>query len=47
MMLASPGYKIDNYLEDKLGMVWYSFENPEDREYFMNKKRDLFRIVYE
>ncbi len=47
MMLASPGYRIDNYLEDKLGMVWYSFENPEDREYFMNKKRDLFRIVYE
>lgn len=44
MMLQEKGYRIDDYLSDKLGMVWYSFRSREEREYFLNKRYDLFHV---
>lgn len=46
MMLCEENYVIENYLTDKLGMVWYSFSSAEERNYFMSKRKDLFSIVY-
>lgn len=44
MMLCESGHVIDNYLEDKLGMVWFSFSSKEQRDYYMANRNNLFTI---
>ena len=44
MMLCEKGHLIDNYLEDKLGMVWYSFTSQEQRDYYMSKRKELIKV---
>ena len=38
MMLCDKGYRIDDYLSDKLGMVWFSFKNDEERKWFIENR---------
>ena len=44
MFLCENGHIIENYLEDKLGMVWFSFTSEEQRDYFMSNRHDLIRV---
>ena len=44
MMLCERGYKIKDFLGDKLGMVWFSFDNEEDRRWFMNNRKALYKV---
>ena len=44
MYLAEPGYRITHYLDEKLGMVWFSFKNEAERKSFLEKRRDLFSV---
>jgi len=44
MMLCSKGYKIEDYLGDKLGMVWFSFENDDERKQFIENRKHLFTV---
>ena len=46
LMLAERGHRITEHLEDKLGMVWYSFCSKEERDRFMSRRNQLFRIRY-
>ena len=45
-MLCEKGHIIENYLEDKLGMVWFSFSSAEQRNQFMSNRYNLARIIY-
>lgn len=44
MMLHDKGYVVDDYLNDKLGMVWYSFTKEEDRQKFIKNKKTYFKV---
>ena len=44
MMLCQNGYKIEDYLGDKLGMVWFSFENDDERKQFIENREHLFTV---
>lgn len=44
MMLCEKSYKIDNYLEDKLGMVWFSFNNEKERKQFIDNRNKVFLV---
>lgn len=46
MMLCENGHIIENYLEDKLGMVWFSFSTKEQRDYYMANRNNLVRVLY-
>ena len=45
MMLYQKGEKIDNYLCDKLGMVWFSFNSEEERKRWIENRANLFEII--
>ena len=45
MLLVKEGYVIDDYLNDKLGMVWFSFNNSEERNWFINNRLDLVNVI--
>lgn len=44
MLLCEKGYVIENYLEDKLGMVWFSFASEEQRNRFMSNRLNLVKV---
>lgn len=44
MMLCKKGHEITDYLSDKLGMVWFSFRNEEERAQFIENRKSLFSI---
>lgn len=45
-MLCENGHIIENYLEDKLGMVWFSFSTKEQRDYYIANRNNLVRVLY-
>ena len=45
MLLVKEGYVIDDYLNDKLGMVWFSFNSNEERNWFINNRLDLVNVI--
>lgn len=47
VMLNGPGYVMEDYLHDKLGMVFYTFDSLEQKEYFMGRRRELFHVCME
>ena len=44
LLLHDKGYVVDDYLNDKLGMVWYSFTNEKDRQEFIRNKKSYFKV---
>lgn len=46
LMLNEKDYVVDDYLHDKLGMVFFTFNNDEERKYFINKRMSLFIVEY-
>ena len=44
MMLCNKGYRIDDYLSDKLGMVWFSFKSDEERKWFIENRNEMFKV---
>ncbi len=46
LMLNEKDYVVDDYLHDKLGMVFFTFDNDEQRSYFINKRMSLFKVLY-
>ena len=47
LMLHDTGYEIDDYLGDKLGMVWFSFNSKDERRHFMDNRNDLIKVFTE
>ena len=46
-MFHEIGYEITNYLNEKLGNLLFSFKNREQRDYFMQKRHSLVKVVLE
>lgn len=44
MMLCEKGYTITDYLSEKLGMIWFSFNDDEERKFFIENRRSLFSV---
>lgn len=45
-MLVTRGYEIDNYLYDKLGMVFFTFKNRKQKKKFLDERMNLFKVNY-
>ena len=46
MMLYREGDVIENYLEDKLGMIWYSFTDELQKNLFISRRNQLCKVHY-
>ena len=44
MMLCKKGHWITDYLSDKIGLVLFSFENDEERNWFIKNKEKMYRV---
>lgn len=44
MILSPKGHIINDYLYDKLGMVWFSFNSEEERKRWMENRTNLFEL---
>lgn len=44
MMLCERGYTIEDYLGDKLGMIWFSFVDEKERKHFIGNRNNLFKV---
>ena len=47
LYLVKPGHEITHYLDEKLGMVWFSFASESERRAFLERRMDLFRVTVE
>ena len=47
MLLEQIGFNIDNYLGQKLGMLFLSFKTVEERDYFINNMRNVVKVEVE
>ena len=45
-MINGPGYRVTDYLNDKIGILYFSIEN-KDRKWFRENMRNLFRVEME
>lgn len=46
MILYREGDVIENYLEDKLGMIWYSFTDELQKNLFISRRNQLCKVHY-
>ena len=44
LFLVKPGHEVTHYLDEKLGMVWFSFSSDSERRAFLERRRDLFCV---
>lgn len=45
LFLVSQGYPITHYLDEKLGMIWFSFSSDSERREFLSRRRELVRTI--
>ncbi len=45
MFLYKKGDIINNYLEEKLGMIWFSFDNESERNQFIKNRDTMIEII--
>lgn len=44
LLLKGPGGRVTDYMSDKLGMVWFSFDSQEQRQEFLLRREELFSV---
>lgn len=45
MLLLNAGDRVENYLNDKIGMLWFSFNHKNEREWFIENRRNLIKVL--
>lgn len=46
-MLFGPGHTVNDYLHEKIGHLFFTFKNKEDRNYFLNHINEIYTITME